>query len=331
MPKQKAYNLDKTFKWPLRWGVVVILVGILFPLAIWKGIGSGQRHNEQPSPSTPTVNSFRSLLTMPVEDLGKLDMEEVNLLCAEGLPGAEKINRQQVGKILDAWAAKVQQETQRYLHKFRQNPGEFNNSGAYFRILTLVTVLQQDIGVHYNEARILSPDFSDSRDLFVHGLVGGGRGGTCISMPVLYVAVGRRLGYPLKLVTAKAHLFARWENPDSSERFNIEATNKGLNCFPDEYYHTWPVALTAAEITGGVFLKSLTPAEELAVFLSVRGHCLDAARRWPEAQQAFVHAHLLAPRAPQYLAFLADVVRKEMPEWERVRVDLGQSERMRRQ
>ena len=51
--------------------------------------------------------------------------------------------------------------------------------------------------------------------------------------------------------------------------------------------------------------------------------------RWPEAQQEFVHAHLLAPRAPQYLAFLADVVSKEMPEWERVRVDLGQSERAR--
>lgn len=83
------------------------------------------------------------------------------------------------------------------------------------------------------------------------------------------------------------------------------------------------MAMTPAEVADGVFLKSLTPAVELAVFLSVRGHCLDAARRWPEAQQAFVHAHLLAPRAPQYLACLADAVRREMPEWDRVRVDLG--------
>ena len=29
--------------------------------------------------------------------------------------------------------------------------------------------------------------------------------GTCSSLPVLQVAVGRRLGYPLKLVTTKGH------------------------------------------------------------------------------------------------------------------------------
>jgi hypothetical protein len=53
--------------------------------------------------------------------------------------------------------------------------------------------------------------------LFLHGLTQG-RGGTCLSMPVAYVAVGRRLGYPLKLVTAKGHLFARWESLDGKER-----------------------------------------------------------------------------------------------------------------
>ncbi len=46
-------------------------------------------------------------------------------------------------------------------------------------------------------------------------------------MPVLYVAIGRRLGYPLELVTTKGHVFACWE--DSNDRFNIEGTNEGLN------------------------------------------------------------------------------------------------------
>ena len=65
--------------------------------------------------------------------------------------------------------------------------------------------------------------------------------------------------------------------------------------------------------------------EELAVFLSVRGHCLEAAGRLPEAQLAYAQAHQLAPTAIQYLAFLAAAVRKEMPEWQQVRVDLGQT------
>jgi hypothetical protein len=44
---------------------------------------------------------------------------------------------------------------------------------------------------------------------------------------VLYVAIGRRLGYPLKLVECKGHLFVRWE--DAKERFNIEGTSRGLH------------------------------------------------------------------------------------------------------
>jgi regulator of sirC expression with transglutaminase-like and TPR domain len=196
-------------------------------------------------------------------------------------------------------------------------------------VLTLVTVLQKDCGVRYNPERIEAPDFSDSRDLFLHGLLAGRQQGTCVSMPVLYVAVGRRLGYPLKLVTAKAHLFARWESADGKEGFNIEGTGQGLNCFPDEYYHTWPVPLTFEEVASAQYLKSLTSDEELAVFLSVRGHCLIAAGRLPEAQLAYAQAHQLAPKATQYLAFLAAAVKREMPEWERVRIDLGQAENLR--
>lgn len=44
---------------------------------------------------------------------------------------------------------------------------------------------------------------------------------------MLYVAIGRRLGYPLKLVECKGHLFVRWE--DAKERFNIEGTSRGLH------------------------------------------------------------------------------------------------------
>lgn len=61
----------------------------------------------------------------------------------------------------------------------------------------------------------------------------GGRG-TCSSLPPLYVAIGRRLGYPLKLVKSFAHLFARWDN-GAGERFNIECTARQFVSHPDEY------------------------------------------------------------------------------------------------
>jgi len=279
----------------------------------------------QSVPATSPPESLPALLAVDAPKLNKLDIAVVNALCAYGLPGTSQVNSKAITHALDEWSKRVASETARHLHKFREHPAEFNNSEGYFRVLALVTVLQQDFHVRYNPERILSPDFSDPRDLFLHGVLGDRRQGTCVSMPVLYVAVGRRLGYPLKLVTSKAHLFARWESADGKERFNIEATNEGLNCFPDEYYRTWPVAMSDAEVASGQFLKSLSPAEELAVFLSARGHCLEAAGRLAEAQLAHAHAHVLAPQSPLYLAFLAGAVRKEMPGWRQVKIDLGQS------
>jgi hypothetical protein len=140
--------------------------------------------------------------------------------------------------------------------------------------------------------------FADSRDVFLHGLLGPRRMGTCSSMPVLYVALGRRLGYPLKLVTTKGHLFARWE--DARERFNIEVTGNGLNRFDDSHYRQWPFPVTDAEVKAEGYLKSLTPAEELAIFLSIRGMCLREAGRNSEAAQAFAAASRLAPKQAHY-------------------------------
>jgi regulator of sirC expression with transglutaminase-like and TPR domain len=269
------------------------------------------------------VRLFSDVLSLTAAQLAEQEMAQVNLICAEGLPGAHGLDIEAVRSTLDRWADRVKSETERQLCQFREHPRDFKSSESYFRALALVTVLQQDCGVRYNPERVRAPDFADSRDLFLHGSVLG-HGGTCVSMPVVYVAVGRRLGYPLKLVTAKGHLFARWEGPDGKERLNLEATNQGLNCFPDEYYHNWPVPMTPEEIASGQYLKSLTPAEELAVFLSARGHCLEAAGRLPEAQVAHAHAHVLAPKSPVYLAFLAAAVKKELPDWQRVAVDLGQ-------
>jgi hypothetical protein len=123
-------------------------------------------------------------------------------------------------------------------------------------------------------------------------------------MPVLYVAIGRRLGYPLKLVTTKSHLFIRWES--ASERFNLEATGKGMNRYDDEHFKHWPFPVTEEEIQSDGYLKSLTPVEELALFLSLRGHCLKEARRMSEAVTCYAEAARLAPASRPYRLLLDD-------------------------
>jgi hypothetical protein len=184
-------------------------------------------------------------------------------------------------------------------------------------MLVMATVLQEDFRVHYNPERaqpsnvLPEPNevfFANSRDVFLHGLTGDDRTGTCASMPVLYVAVGRRLGYPLKLVTTKAHLFLRWD--DQRERFNMDGTSSGLSVDDDDRYRRWPFPVTAEEEQRDGYLRSLTPAEEVAVFLSTRALTLRAAGRMKEALFAQTHAVRLVPNWHPHLVMLAKFERE---------------------
>ncbi len=241
----------------------------------------------------------------PCEDLSE-DVAVANLRCAQALAGAENLDIESCLRTIDAWSERVRSETERHFYRFRKEAAEFENSEGYFRMLIMAVVLFEDFGVRYHEARISAPDstgdddhfFADSRDVFLHGLLGPQRSGTCSSMPVLYVAIGRRLGYPLKLVTTKSHLFLRWEG--KGERFNLEATGKGMNRYDDEYFKQWPFPVSDAEIEADGYLRSLTPAEELALFKSVRGHCLMEAHRNAEAERSYGQAMRLAPGSRGY-------------------------------
>ncbi|MCG3181551.1 MAG: hypothetical protein BIFFINMI_03947 [Phycisphaerae bacterium] len=178
-------------------------------------------------------------------------------------------------------------------------------------------VLCEDLGVKYDLASRDNFSFADSRVAFIHGMIpmpgqtlADTPGGTCASMPVLYVAVGRRLGYPLKLATTKGHVFVRWEGKDSPiptwrARFNMEGTH-GFSSFPDDYYKTWPFKLTDFEVQTNGYLVSLTPAEELAEFLASRGHCGMDNGQPAFAARCYENAYRYDPRRPAYAAWFAE-------------------------
>lgn len=299
------------------------LVG-LFVLALALGVlwlncpDKKIRNVEFKGDSHPSVTSLSALLALPPNKLSGLDIGQVNLLCAEGLPGAEDLNVSNSLTMLDQVATRARSETERHYYRFRKSPGEFENSEGFFRMLMLSVVLAEDFQVHYAPDKISTVAeatgndgfFSDSQYVFLHGLTGLKRQGTCSSLPVLQVAVGRRLGYPLKLVTTKGHLFVRWE--DSLERFNIEAAGQGVNHFPDDYYRHWPMEVSEHEVQAEGYLKSLSPADELAVFLSIRGMCLQAAKRYAEAEKCFEAATQLAPGSHSYRMKAVELERRAL-------------------
>jgi regulator of sirC expression with transglutaminase-like and TPR domain len=182
-----------------------------------------------------------------------------------------------------------------------------------FKAVNLALTLKQDLGCDYNKELVTSgvmadirstQFFRDSSDLFLHGFTEK-RKGSCASLPVLMVAVGRRCGYPLYLAASKGHLFCRWE--DGSERFNIETAIEGVDSKPDSYYRRWPHPFSDEELTTEKYLKSLSPAEELGVFAQIRAACLQENRRFKEAAQAYETALRAFPESKHVKAYLNNV------------------------
>lgn len=61
----------------------------------------------------------------------------------------------------------------------------------------------------------------DCNKVFLAGLLRTHRG-SCVSMPLLYLVIGQRLGMPVHLVALGQHYFVRWQEP--GYRMNIETT-----------------------------------------------------------------------------------------------------------
>lgn len=309
------------WKVPFFTGLAGLLVG--------SAIRYGFLHTDQIPANTLPPTSYEAhslklsdILEMTPEQLSTVDIAEVNLLCATGLSGSEKFDIAQGLKTLDRWADAVQGETSRNFHRFKRNPAEYDNSEAFYRMGMLITVLQQDMGIHYNEdligvsendAEEINKAFlTDPSNMFITGILGPNRAGTCSSMPVLYVAIGRRLGYPVKLVVIKDHFFVRWEGRDGT-KLNIEGTGHGIVTHPDSYYVEWR-KISSEDIAAGRSLKSLTREQELAAFLINRSGVLAYHNRLPEAMASAAEASRLWPEDKNSKSFLAAFAVKLAPE-----------------
>jgi hypothetical protein len=245
-------------------------------------------------------STLAELLALPTTNLDKVDAGLINLLCAEGLPGAEELNVQKSLEILDSWASLVKVETDKNYYRFIEHPELFCHSLTYYQMQMLGDVLVNQLRMRYDPARaeqslkgLNSPNavtkyVADSKDIFLFGLLNGDHYGTCASMPFLYLAIGRRLGYPVNLVAAPEHLYVRCEVPNG-DHLNVEAT--AISRFktpPDEYY--WEMVVAADkddEISQAGWLRPLSNREIVGHSLLSRLACLTSPGRYDEEQKAW--------------------------------------------
>jgi len=158
------------------------------------------------------------------------------------------------------------------------------------RIRILNTVIHQMEGFRYDR----SP-FARSRQdyYFLNGILDT-KQGICYTIPLLYIAVAQRLGYPIYPVMAPDHIFVRYVDPGFKEQ-NIETTSGG-KYFPDEYY-IQSFAVSKRGMKSGSYLRTLTYRQFL-------GHMLAASAvmhgRHGESFKAIAYLEKAAQLDPQF-------------------------------
>jgi len=227
-----------------------------------------------------------------------LDLVEVDAACSAGLPGIPWLDTVSDKRRVDEMASSCARFIERVMPQFRGKDCDYPASESQFRIQAMITHLQRDLGVRHNPHCRADNVVLQPADSFLHGILHG-KGGTCGSLPILYAAVGRRLRYPITLVTARSHLFCRWRS--ETEQFNIEASGDGVSFFPDEHYRSERFAVPLLTVLTCGYLKDLSPTEEVAELLAQRGECWMKEREFKEATTSFAWANEADPGRGQHM------------------------------
>ena len=191
------------------------------------------------SSSEEISESIEQLLTLP-ED--QIDIGRACLLFAkEAYPD---LDVDEYSKKLDVMVEEVKELTG-------------NNITPDHRIRALNTYLYLDQGFHYDNE---DPYGQRLKNRYINGLMDT-KSGSCITMPLLYLALAQRLGYPVYPVSAPQHLFLRYVDPKLKMQ-NIEATNGG-GYSPDEAYIN-DMEIPQRGIETGAYMKTMSYRELLA-------------------------------------------------------------------
>ncbi|MER8785942.1 transglutaminase-like domain-containing protein [Mesorhizobium sp. M1006] len=107
------------------------------------------------------------------------------------------------------------------------------------------------------------------------------RKGNCVSMPALFLILGKRLGLDVTLSTAPLHIFVKFTDDARGKTWNLETTS-GAGFTRDAWYQQ-KVPMTEQAIANGVYLKTLSQREALSIIATPILDNLIAIGRYEEA------------------------------------------------
>lgn len=160
----------------------------------------------------------------------------------------------------------------------------------------------------FEELGFSAVDTSDNpEDLFLHNVLDKKRG-YCLSLSILYLAVGERLGLPVYGVVVPGHFFVRYD--DGRYRFNIETTSKGAGTDDAHYIDKFKPPSNPHML----YMKNLTAKQTLGCFFNNLGNSYTAVGDIDKAFESLLRAVQINPLLSEANVNLGNIyLQKKMP------------------
>jgi|GEM_PF-1315187 len=160
------------------------------------------------------------------------------------------------------------------------------------RIRVMNTVLFRLGGYHYDRQQFsrLKQEYG-----YLNGILDT-KQGVCYTMPLLYVAVAQRAGYPIYPVLVPDHMFVRYRDPSFHQQ-NIETTSGGKYIEDEWYIHDFAIGKKGLE--SGSYMKTLTYHEFLAQMVAVNASFWGP-KNGQKGIAYIARAHYIMPRFADY-------------------------------
>jgi len=127
------------------------------------------------------------------------------------------------------------------------------------------------------------------------------RRGNCVSMPILFIILANRLGVHVTASTAPFHVFAKFVDDRTGKTYNLETTSGAFPARDAWVRQNFP--MTDLAIKNGVYLKTLTKKETVAVMAEVVLEHDMAEGRW---QQVIDVADIILKYYPHFTNAILD-------------------------
>lgn len=211
-------------------------------------------------------NSFSQELysNQSIEDILKLPEEEINVGIASLVLAKEFYPNLNVQFFLQT----VDYLTDRYNYYFGKYTSPDDRIGALNTYFYKPGFWNDSITFSYDDDDLQVTKLDNK---FINGYIANKKG-SCITMPMLYVILGERLGFPIYPVRSAKHFFVRYITDKADNKFkqNIETTNGG-GFISDKQYKE-DVLIPDKAIKNGVYLRTLSKKEYIASLLLINAN-----------------------------------------------------------